>query len=156
MAKEKKTAEPLEFVGGKTLQEWNKDAQQLIRRMRKFYRKNDGNAKWLDSHDLGEPFAERRIEALVNSLQFLYDRYQEKFAELFPKQQDLGQEWIEFQIHPCTYTEVDTECYLLHGAAIWMLDRIMERDDWREKMLPHLPRSDNFMIEVDWPDIWDT
>ena len=72
MAKEKKTADPQEIIGGKTRQEWNKDAQQLIRRMRKFYRKNDGNAKWLESHDLSEPFAERRVEALLNSLDFLY------------------------------------------------------------------------------------
>lgn len=156
MAKEKKTAEPQEMIGGKTRQEWNKETQQMIRRFRKFYRRNDGNGNRIESYDLTDPFTNRRTEALLNSMQYLYDRYQEQFAELFPKPQDLGREWIDLQIYPCTYTEVDTECYLLHGAAIWMLDRIMEREDWRERMLPHLPRNEDFLMEVDWPDIWDT
>ncbi len=156
MAKEKKSAEQLEIIGGKTRQEWNKEAQQMVKRFRKYFRRNDGNGKRLESNDMTEPFVNRRIDALLNSLQFLYDRYQEQFSELFPKTHDLGTEWLDLQIYPCTYTEVDVECYLLHGAAIWMLDRIMEREDWREKMLPHLPRTDGFLMEVDWPDIWDT
>lgn len=156
MSKEKKTAEMQETVGGKTRQEWNKEAQQLLKRFRKYYRRNDGNGNRLENYDLTDSFANRRIEALLNSMKHLYEKYQEQFAELFPKQYDLGREWIDLQLYPCTYTEVDKECYLLHGAAIWMLDRIMERDDWRERMLPHLPRNEDFLMEVDWPDIWDT
>ena len=156
MANEKRAAEPQKTVGGKTRQEWNKEAQQLLKQFRKFYRRNDGSGKQLDQYDLSEPFANRRTDALLNSLQFLYDRYQEQFAELFPNPHDLGREWIDLQIHPCTYTEVDEECYLLHGAAVWILDRITQRDDWHKEMLPHLPRDEDFLMEVDWPDIWDT
>ena len=88
MAKEKKTAEPQEMIGGKTRLEWNKEAQQLIRRFRKFYRRNGGNGNRIESYDLTEAFANRRTEALLNSMQSLYDRYQEQFAELFPKPQE--------------------------------------------------------------------
>lgn len=156
MASGKKPAEPQESVGGRTRQQWNKETQQLWKRMRKFYNRNNGDGKGVINYDFIDPMIHRRTEALLNSLQPVYDRYQERFAEIFIRPDDLGSEWIDLQIQPCNYTELDNRCYLLHGAAIWMLDRIMGQSDLRRELYLHLPRSEDFLMELDWPDLWDS
>ena len=94
MAKEKKIEDPQELVGGRTRQEWNKEVQQYWKRLRKFYNRNNGDGKGVINYDYVDTMANRRTEAMLNSLQTVYDRYQEWFAEIFPKPADLGDEWI--------------------------------------------------------------
>ena len=62
---------------------------------------------------------------------------------------------IELNAPMVSYTKLEQRYHVLFGAAIWILDRITEQEDWRKKLFPLLPRNDRETEEFFEPDVWD-
>ena len=54
-----------------------------------------------------------------------------------------------------TYNILETQSHMLFAASIWILDRITELPEWRDKLYRILPRDDHLLDAIDAPDVWD-
>ena len=70
--------------------------------------------------------------------------------------EDIAVSWIELNAPMASYTKMERQFHVLFAAAIWILDRITEQEDWRRKLFPLLPRNDRETEEFCEPDVWDS
>ena len=134
-----------------------KDWQKRIQEQLQFYRKVNNRAQTkgsIDPFDFDGAFAERKTEALLNTLETIYERY--KFV-VAPDENpnDLGDEWIHLNLSFTSYSSIEAFSHILFGAALWILDHIASEDEKRYEMYRYLPTDDYALEEVYTPDVWD-
>ena len=96
----------------------------------------------------------KRREVLRRSLADIMPRFIEKYkGQIDPYEAMLS--WIELNAPMVSYTKLEQRYHVLFGAAIWILDRITEQEDWRKKLFPLLPQNDRETEEFFEPDVWD-
>ncbi len=99
-----------------------------------------------------------RKEVLRRSLPRMVKMLQERYCGQENGQMDLNDvllSWIELNAPMASYTKMEQQSHVLFAAAIWMLDRITEQENWRRKLYPLLPRNDHEIEEFCEPDFWD-
>ena len=69
--------------------------------------------------------------------------------------EDAAIAWIELNAPMASYTKMEQQSHVLFAAAIWMLDRITEQENWRRKLFRLLPRNEHEIEEFHEPDVWD-
>ena len=94
----------------------------------------------------------RRKKALRNSLIAMMERQQAR-TTMHPE--DVAISWIDLNAPVASYTKMEREFHVLFAAAIWILDRITEQENWRRKLYPLLPKLDHEVEEFCEPDVWD-
>ena len=52
-----------------------------------------------------------------------------------------------------SYAHLDHESHILYGAAVWILEQIRKREDWREAYRL-LPRDDRMLDDLCLHDVW--
>lgn len=92
----------------------------------------------------------RRKAALRRSLSTILQR---NTSTLDPE--DAAIAWIELNAPMASYTKMEQQNHVLFAAAIWMLDRITEQENWRRKLFRLLPRNEHEIEEFHEPDVWD-
>ena len=132
-----------------------RDWENYIRTMIKNYKKTEkrtSNIGFLATSELTGAFEQRRIEAALNLMDAVYARYG---AYADGPHNILGEEWVHLNFLFNTYSRIESQSYIVTAAAIWILDRIRERDrNWRE-LLDLLPADSSVLDEMVIPDVWD-
>lgn len=116
---------------------------QIAKKLRR-----DGYFDTMAMYDLSEKYCTRRVEAVTRLIPEMRKRYVEQYPDM-----DIAEEFAEIaSTLNTTYDELDA-CFLLcQGAAIWMLDQIVESAGTVE-LCRLLSEFDN---TIDIPEVYDT
>lgn len=95
--------------------------------------------------DLTPAMEKRRTAALMSSLENLSEERQ-KYAD----------DWITLNIFSESYAPVQYDGHILTAAAIWILDRLTERNTSLDKIYQLLPRDDELLDDLFEVDVWDS
>ena len=116
---------------------------QIAKKLRR-----DGYFGTMAMYDLSEKYCTRRVEAVTRLIPEMRKRYVEQYPDM-----DIAEEFAEIaSTLNTTYDELDA-CFLLcQGAAIWMLDQIVESAGTVE-LCRLLSEFDN---TIDIPEVYDT
>lgn len=95
--------------------------------------------------DLTPAMEKRRTAALMSSLENLSEERQ-KYAD----------DWITLNIFSESYAPVQYDGHILTAAAIWILDRLTERNISLDKIYQLLPRDDELLDDLFEVDVWDS
>ena len=138
----------------KTRKDWNKLVQEQLQFFRKFNRR-DNTLGLIKRYDFDGALIKRRTDVLLDSLETVYDRYKSiTGSQEHPNA--LGDEWIHLNLGFSNYTNIEIRGYILHAAAIWILDRISDDFDKKTAMYRLLPIDDDVWEDVNAPITWDT
>lgn len=116
---------------------------QIAKKLRR-----DGYSNSMEMYDLTEKYCARRVKAVAHLIPEMRKRYAAKYPDM-----DIAEEFTEIaSALNTTYDELDT-CFLLcQGAAIWMLDQIVE-DKGAVELSELLSEFDS---EIDMSELYDT
>ena len=134
-----------------------KDWQKLIQTQLQLYKKANNKAMTrglVEAFDYDGAFADRRAEAMLNTLEAVYERYK-LLRDEGENPNELGEEWIDLNLPFTSYAAIETQSHILFAAAVWILDRITPDSDKRLAMYRFLPDDDYALEDVYAPDVWD-
>ncbi len=147
---------PLPKVGFQSSFEKKSDLNQAIREyvreIKGFLRKHNIPMKM----DTTDAMIQRRSQAVAAYTERIIERYLGKPGYEQLQRNEIGDTWIRLNFTSVvTYNLLERQSHMLFAASIWILDRITELPDWRDKLYRILPRDDNLLDEIDAPDVWD-
>ena len=136
--------------------DWNALVRKYAQRVKKILRKNHGE----NDMDTTEAMMKRRMQALVDYLPKIVERYQPASGDDPEHRADTGETFVHLNLLPVTtYNYMEDDAYLLLAASIWILDEILFTDDRekRKQLFRLLPRDESDIDEI-WhaPDFWHT
>ena len=130
-------------------EDWRRELDKMIR----MYGTRFDKKTMRERFDLSGPIFKRRSEAMLNSIDDVYKRYNDVLPFL-PDENALGREWLWLNLPLKTYTTIESESSLLFGASVWILDHISDFDT-RQKLYRLLPTDESVFDDLYWPDVWD-
>ena len=116
----------------------SKLVHEELNRKKRIIQKIETDRNGLSIYDLTDSMRKRRIQAILNTAQEICRRFQAP-AEL---QSYYAQAWCELNLPYITYSQMDVSTHILFAAAIWVLDQVMPRENWRELFFL-LPKDDS-------------
>lgn len=129
----------------------SKLVHEELNRKKRIIQKIETDRNGLSIYDLTDSMRKRRIQAILNTVQEICRRFQAP-AEL---QSYYAQAWCELNLPYITYSQMDVSTHILFAAAIWVLDQVMPRENWRELFFL-LPKDDSVIEELCLHDVWDS
>ena len=126
--------------------DWMKRIRAKIQRIRQAYAKAMNKNKRISGGllDLTPAMKKRRTAALMSSLE-----------NLSAERQKYADDWITLNIFSESYAPVQYDGHILTAAAIWILDRLTERNISLDKIYQLLPRNDEQLDDLFEVDVWD-
>jgi len=134
-----------------TPEEWRKIIQSGFNSYKKLLRKNRKQGDGISAFDLTDAMTKRRQKALMNTMEEVYRRYRSPEG----CQPALGEAWRDLNLSFLSYSHLDANSHILFAASIWILDQVMELENWRE-IYRFLPTDESILDEVCVLDVWDT
>ncbi len=132
--------------------EWEEYTRKLMKNYRRIEQaRKDG--EFLANADLTGSMEHRRTAATLTLLDEVYRRYGSSYPA--DSRNRLGELWIQLNYRFNTYTNIETESYILTAAAIWILDQIREDHERWYELMKLIPTDDFLLDEVETPDLWD-
>ena len=138
----------------KTRRDWQKAIQEHLQFYQRINKKTAVKGL-LYRYDYDGAMAKRRTEALLDSIDGIYDRYRYLVNDR-ERHNALGEEWLRLNLGFSSYSSLEERSYILHAASIWILDRIGSDYKKRRQMYPLLPTDKDIWEAINTPDTWDT
>ena len=134
-----------------TRDEWQKEIRDMSRDIRRAMKKSPR----FSSLDYGGAMLERRCNALLDSIDGIYERFGSLYKTAGAYNNDLGTAWIRLCLSPLSYDDIVSDGQILRAAAIWILDRIYESSRNLSSVYPLLPEKQELLDTVEPHEVWD-
>ena len=131
--------------------DWEAYLLRMIKHHRKVARQSKENL--LEHFDLTDALFERRKRAVLHTMERVQKDYGDETLHGWDPNY-IGRRWIALCIGGDNYEDLESEQHILRGAALWILDRIANERETRQKLFSLLPTEERAVDSILDTYIW--